>query len=98
MERAFAGGGQAGASHHSNSFFWLANSEKRRFRAKIRGFMTERSEAAERLVIDPALLLTIAADVGTPAYVYDADAIRSAYRNLDQGLSGHPHAIHYALK
>jgi hypothetical protein len=26
MERAFAGGGQAGASHHSNSFFSLSNS------------------------------------------------------------------------
>jgi diaminopimelate decarboxylase len=60
--------------------------------------MTELREAAERVVIDPALLLQIAADVGTPAYIYDADTIRRAYRSLDQALAGHPHAIHYALK
>ena len=60
--------------------------------------MTELREAAERAVIDPALLVRIAADIGTPAYVYDADTIRQAYRGLDQALAGHPHAIHYALK
>jgi diaminopimelate decarboxylase len=60
--------------------------------------MTELREAAERAVIDPALLVRIAADIGTPAYVYDADAIRQAYQGLDQALAGHPHAIHYALK
>ena len=47
----------------------------------------------------PALPLeAIAAAVGTPAYVYDAPAIRSAYRELDAALSGVPHALHYALK
>ena len=60
--------------------------------------MTERREAADRVVIDPALLVHIAADVGTPAYVYDAETIRRAYQSLDQALSAHPHAIHYALK
>ena len=60
--------------------------------------MTELREAAERAVIDPALLVRIAADIGTPAYVYDADTIRQAYQGLDQALAGHPHAIHYALK
>ena len=60
--------------------------------------MSDPREAAERAVIDPALLVRIAADIGTPAYVYDADTIRQAYRGLDQALAGHPHAIHYALK
>ena len=47
----------------------------------------------------PALPLeAIAAAVGTPAYVYNAPAIRSAYRELDAALAGVPHALHYALK
>jgi len=40
----------------------------------------------------------VAASVGTPAYVYSADAIRSAYRRLDEAFGSVPHAIHYALK
>ena len=60
--------------------------------------MTDLREAAERAVIDPALLVRIAADIGTPAYVYDAETIRRAYQALDQALAGYPHAIHYALK
>src|SRR5262249_44790166 len=36
--------------------------------------------------------------VGTPAYVYSAASIRTAYRNLDSALGSYPHAIHYALK
>lgn len=43
-------------------------------------------------------LLAIAAEVGTPVYVYDATGIRAAYQAFDAGLAGHPHAIHYALK
>ena len=47
----------------------------------------------------PALPLeAIAAAVGTPAYVYDARTIRSAYGELDAALGGVPHALHYALK
>ena len=45
-----------------------------------------------------ATLLEIAAEVGTPVYVYDAAVIRQAYRAFAQGLAPHPHAIHYALK
>jgi diaminopimelate decarboxylase len=60
--------------------------------------MTDTRELAEPLVVDPALLARIAAEVGTPTYVYDADTIRRAYRSLDQALASHPHAIHYALK
>ena len=43
-------------------------------------------------------LQEIAAAVGTPCYVYDADIIRVAYATLDAAFDGYPHAIHYALK
>lgn len=43
-------------------------------------------------------LEAIAAAEGTPAYVYDADAIRAAYRRLDAAFGDVPHAIHYAMK
>jgi diaminopimelate decarboxylase len=36
--------------------------------------------------------------VGTPAYVYSARAIRTAFREIDEAFAGYPHAIHYALK
>src|SRR4026207_408024 len=36
--------------------------------------------------------------VGTPGYVYSAEAIRSAYREIDSAFAEYPHAIHYALK
>ncbi|MBM3807605.1 MAG: diaminopimelate decarboxylase [Acidimicrobiia bacterium] len=45
-----------------------------------------------------AQLSDIAAAAGTPCYVYDAGAIRAAYRTLDAAFDGYPHAIHYALK
>ncbi len=45
-----------------------------------------------------ARLIDIAAAVGTPCYVYDADAVRAAYGVLDQAFGGYPHAIHYAMK
>src|SRR4029453_9229143 len=36
--------------------------------------------------------------VGTPAYVYSARAIRSAFSEIDAAFASYPHAIHYALK
>jgi diaminopimelate decarboxylase len=45
-----------------------------------------------------ARLAEVAAAVGTPCYVYDAGAIRTAYATLDAAFDGYPHAIHYALK
>ena len=48
--------------------------------------------------LDRTRLDAIAAEVGTPVYVYDAPAIRTAYRQLDEALGDAPHAIHYALK
>ncbi|MDQ8155271.1 MAG: diaminopimelate decarboxylase [Gemmatimonadota bacterium] len=43
-------------------------------------------------------LEAIAAAVGTPAYVYSANALRERYRALDAALAGVPHRIHYSMK
>ncbi len=43
-------------------------------------------------------LETIVREVGTPAYVYNADAIRERYRSLDTALDALPHRICYAVK
>lgn len=40
----------------------------------------------------------IARTAGTPAYVYNADAIRRRYRALTDALAGLPHQIQYAVK
>jgi diaminopimelate decarboxylase len=43
-------------------------------------------------------LAAIAAEVGTPTYVYNAEAIRERYRTLDRALDAVPHRICYAVK
>ncbi|XHR29340.1 MAG: diaminopimelate decarboxylase [Chthoniobacteraceae bacterium] len=43
-------------------------------------------------------LAQLAAETGTPAYVYSASTILSHYRRLDEVLSGVPHMICYAVK
>jgi diaminopimelate decarboxylase len=43
-------------------------------------------------------LAAIAAEVGTPVFVYNAAAIRASYRALDAALSPLPHRICYAVK
>ena len=40
----------------------------------------------------------IAADVGTPTYVYSAASVRTAYERLASALAGLPVHIHYAMK
>ena len=50
------------------------------------------------LVCDGVSVAAIAADTGTPLYIYSAQAIRSAYRALDDAFAAIPHEIHYALK
>ena len=40
----------------------------------------------------------IAADVGTPAYVYSAAVVRDRFTRLDSALGALPHRIHYTLK
>jgi diaminopimelate decarboxylase len=50
------------------------------------------------LVCDGVSVQAIAAQVGTPVYIYSANAIREAYRSIDDAFGSYPHAIHYALK
>ena len=40
----------------------------------------------------------IAAQFGTPVYVYDADTIKSQYHRLKNAFSGVKVSLHYALK
>ncbi len=54
--------------------------------------------SASGLVCDGVSISAIADRVGTPVYVYSAQAIRAAYRDIDDAFAGYPHAIHYALK
>jgi diaminopimelate decarboxylase len=50
------------------------------------------------LVCDGVSLAAIADSVGTPVYVYSADAIRARYRAIHEAFGSYPHALHYALK
>jgi len=43
-------------------------------------------------------LARIAAEVGTPTYVYSAGALRARYRAMDEAFAGTPHMLCYALK
>jgi diaminopimelate decarboxylase len=54
--------------------------------------------ARDGLLCDGVSVGAIAANVGTPAYIYSARAIVDAYRAIDDAFAGYPHAIHYALK
>ena len=51
-----------------------------------------------RLVLAGVSLPEIAERVGTPVFVYNAEAIRVRYRSLDTALAGLPHRICYAVK
>jgi diaminopimelate decarboxylase len=50
------------------------------------------------LYLGEASLTDIAQEVGTPAYVYNAGAIRARYRSLDKALGKLPHRICFAVK
>jgi diaminopimelate decarboxylase len=50
------------------------------------------------LSCDGVAVAAIAAEVGTPCYVYSAAAIRDNYRAFGRAFAGYPHALHYALK
>jgi diaminopimelate decarboxylase len=60
--------------------------------------MTKEPSVPAEAGLDRAVLGAIAAQVGTPAYVYDAGRIRRAFRGLDEALGAFPHDIQYALK
>jgi diaminopimelate decarboxylase len=50
------------------------------------------------LLCDGASIESIVERVGTPLYVYSAQAVREAYCAIDTAFADYPHAIHYALK
>ena len=50
------------------------------------------------LVCDRVSVESIVERVGTPVYIYSAQAIRAAYHALDDAFASYPHAVHYALK
>jgi diaminopimelate decarboxylase len=50
------------------------------------------------LLCDGVSLEAIAADIGTPSYVYSAPAIRSQYQRLYAALDGLPSRLHYSVK
>ena len=50
------------------------------------------------LTLGGVALGAIAESVGTPAYVYSADAIRARYRALDEAFADAPHRICFAVK
>lgn len=50
------------------------------------------------IICDGVSISTIAAEVGTPFYVYSASVIRERYRAIDEAFGGYPHRVHYALK
>ena len=50
------------------------------------------------LACDGVSIQSIVDHAGTPTYIYSADAIRDAYRAIDDAFASYPHAIHYALK
>ena len=51
-----------------------------------------------RLVCEGVPLSTVARAVGTPTYVYSANAVREQYARLSAALEGVPFRIHYSLK
>jgi diaminopimelate decarboxylase len=54
--------------------------------------------SAQGLLCDGVSVQSIVDRVGTPVYVYSAQAIRRAYQSIDAAFADYPHAIHYALK
>lgn len=56
------------------------------------------AQTTDAVVAAPPLIEAIAEAVGTPAYAYNADILRAAYRRIDDAFGTAPHAIHYALK
>jgi diaminopimelate decarboxylase len=50
------------------------------------------------LYCEGVALAEIAADTGTPCYVYSAGAIRANYRAYDESLGALPHTVCYAVK
>ena len=52
----------------------------------------------QRLYCEQVLLADIAAEFGTPCYVYSRHAIETAWQAYDQAFADHPHLVCYAVK
>jgi diaminopimelate decarboxylase len=50
------------------------------------------------LHVEDVPLAEVAAEFGTPCYLYSRAALEQAYRAYDQALAAHPHLICYAVK
>lgn len=57
-----------------------------------------RAEQGGTLVCEGVPLDRVAADVGTPTYVYSAAMVRDRFTRLDAALAPMPHRVHYTLK
>ena len=62
--------------------------------ASLAGFQYD----GRTLACDGVPLSAIAAEVGTPCYVYSAASIRERYGAFVRAFASYPHALHYALK
>jgi len=56
------------------------------------------SRVEGNLHMDGVSLARVAEAAGTPVYVYNAEAVRQHYRQLDEAFHGLPHRICYAVK
>jgi diaminopimelate decarboxylase len=56
------------------------------------------STPSEEVVCEGVSLSSVAKKTGTPTYVYSGAAIETAYRELDEGLSGLAHTVCFAVK
>jgi len=61
-------------------------------------FMSAFTREGTELGCDGVRLASIAAEVGTPVYVYSAATIRDRVQRIRAAFGAHQHAIHYALK
>ena len=62
------------------------------------GYKADGREGAQSVFAEGVSLERIAAQTGTPAYVYSRASIESAYRTLDRALAPLPHTLCYAMK
>jgi diaminopimelate decarboxylase len=61
---------------------------------RMHGFERRRGE----IHCENVPLRDVAAQTGTPVFVYAAGLIRARYRELDEAFAGYPHRLHYAIK
>ena len=61
-------------------------------------FSWQPSRGGEAVQAEGVALARVAAECGTPTYLYSSAAIAGAYRELDRGLAGVPHTLCFAVK